>query len=359
MKKNVSNLLVDYISGIFHPIINLLSAAGILKGILAILTASELLSLTGGTYLVFNAMADSMFYFLPMMLAYTSAKKFGANPFTAMVIAGVLLYPALTTVFDSGADVIFAGLPMKSVTYHSSVIPIILAVGLLVFVEKFFNRLLPDTLKGLMTPVFSIVFVGLVTLFVFGPFGSMIGNVLAKTYEIIYNMSPALAGLLLGAFMQPMVIFGFHWSFIFIAMNNISLLGSDTVLTFMGPPVFAQAGAAFAVYMKSKDKNFKSTCISAVLSACLGITEPAMFGVNLPRKKPMAAVCMGGAIGGTLAGISGAQASAFAFPGLATLPIFIGDGFGLYVISCFAGFLTAFLLSMFFKYDVEKKELSN
>ena len=337
---------MDTISGIFHPIINLLSSAGILKGILAILTVSRLLSAEGGTYLVLNAMADSLFYFLPIILAYTSAKKFGTNPFTAMVIGGVLLYPTLTAVFDSGTGILFAGIPIRAVTYHSSVIPIILAVGLLALAEKFLDRIFPDTIKGLITPVFGIAIVGLFTLFVFGPAGAMAGDALAKAYQMIYEAAPVLAGMILGAFMQPMVIFGLHWSFVFIAMNNIALTGSDMILAFMGPPVFAQAGAALAVYLKSKDKKFKSTCISAVFSACFGITEPAMFGVNLPRKKPMIAVCIGGALGGALAGISGASAFAFAFPGLATLPIFIGEGFGLYVISCAAAFLIAFLLSM-------------
>ena len=131
MKSSAVSSVIDGISGIFQPIIGLLSAAGVLKGVLIILTTAQVLSETGDTYLVFNAMADSLFYFLPMLLAFTAAKKFGANPFTAVVIGGVLLYPTVTEVFEAGNDLIFAGLPMRAVTYHSSVIPILLAVGAL------------------------------------------------------------------------------------------------------------------------------------------------------------------------------------------------------------------------------------
>lgn len=350
-KKSVVNIIIDGISGIFLPIVNLLSAAGILKGVLAILTAISVLSADGETYLVLNAMADSLFYFLPVLLAFTSARKFGANSFTAVVIAGVLLYPSLTTILESGKAVHFLGIPLKGVTYHSSVIPMILAVGLLLFVERFFYKILPDMIKGFLTPLLSILIVGFVTLFLFGPIGAVIGDVLAGGYEFVYGLSPIVAGLLLGAVVQPMVIFGFHWSFILIGMNNITVSGHDTVLALMGPAVFAQAGAALAVMVKSKDKAFKSICASASLSAMFGITEPAMFGVNLPKKKPMIAVCVGGGIGGAIAGLSGAQAMSFAFPSLAALPVFFGDGFTLYLISCFTGFAVAFFIALFLKFD--------
>lgn len=352
-KKSVVNVIIDGISGIFLPIVNLLSAAGILKGILAILTTASLLSADSETYLVLNAMADSLFYFLPILLAFTAARKFGANPFTAVVIAGVLLYPSLTTLLEQGITVHFLGLPLKGVAYHSSVIPIILAAGLLYFVERFLNRMLPDMVKGFLTPLLSILIVGSITLLLFGPFGAVAGDILAAGYEFVYKLSPVIAGLLLGTVVQPMVIFGFHWSFILIGMNNITVSGHDTVLALMGPAVFAQAGAALAVMFKSKDKAFRSICASAALSAIFGITEPAMFGVNFPRKKPMAAVCIGGGIGGALAGFSRAQAMSFAFPSLASFPVFYGDGFVLYVVSCLVGFAAAFLVTMFLKFDAD------
>lgn len=362
-KKNFVSTLIDGISGIFLPIVNLLSAAGIMKGVLAILVMTGVLSETGETYLVLNAMGDSLFYFLPIFLAFTSAKKFGANPYTAVVIAGVMLYPTLTAVMETGATVHFLNIPLRGVTYHSSVIPIILAVGLLCFVEKFFDKVLPEVVRGFLTPLLCILIVGTVTLFAFGPIGAVIGDALAAAYSFIYGLSPVIAGALLGAAIQPMVIFGFHWAFILIGMNNIMLNGHDTVLALMGPPVFAQAGAALAVMLKSRNKPFKSICASAAVSAMFGITEPAMFGVNLPRKKPMIAVCIGGGVGGAVAGLSGAQATSFAFPSLAALPIFYGTGFGLYVISCLIGFAVAFALTLVMRFEAdpeaEKEGVSN
>lgn len=349
-KKTAAGAVIDGISGIFLPLVNLLSAAGILKGILAILTATAALSTESETYLVLNAMADSLFYYLPVLLAFTAARKFGANPFTAAVIAGVLLYPSLNTVLEAGTTVRFLGIPLRGVTYHASVIPMILSAGLLVFVERVLCRVLPDLVRGFLTPLLSILIVGFITLAVFGPLGALIGDGLAAVYEYVYGLSPVIAGLLLGASVQPMVIFGFHWSFILIGMNNIAVSGHDTVLALMGPAVFAQAGAALAVMIKSRDKAFQSICASAALSALFGITEPAMFGVNLPRKKPMVSVCIGGGIGGALAGFSGAQAMTFAFPSLASLPVFFGPGFALYLISCLVGFGIALLATLLMKF---------
>lgn len=346
--KSLVNKLISEISGIFSPIISLLSAAGILKGLLAVLLAANFVSKTGNTYLVMNAMADALFYFLPMVLAYTAAKKFGANPFTAMVIGGVLMYPTLTEVFEAGKTITVAGLPMKAVTYHSSVIPIILAAFLLKYVERLCDKYIPEIVSGFLTPLLSIVVVSLTTLFVFGPIGKAVGDGLAQVYGFLYGVSPVIAGIILGAVVQPMVIFGFHWSFILIAMNNIAVTGSDTILALMAPPVFAQAGAALAVGLKSRNKKFKSVCLSAAISASFGVTEPAMFGVNLPLKIPMISVCIGGAAGGALAGLSHASAKAFAFSSLVALPVFLGKGFTLLLISCAVGFIAAFLITFFF-----------
>lgn len=342
-------VIIDGISQIFLPIVGLLSAAGILRGILTILLATPALCEYSDTYLVLDAMAGSLFHFLPVLIAYTAAKKFGANPFTAVVISGVLLYPSLNVVLEAGTTVYFFGLPIRGVIYSASIIPMVLAAWLLSYVERVFDRILPDIVKGFLTPLFSIFLVGAVTLFVFGPIGAVIGDGLAVGYEFIFDISPIVAGLVLGALIQPMVIFGLHWAIFLLAMNNIALNGFDTVLALLAAAVFAQAGAAVAVMIKSKDTAFKATCASAVLSALFGVTEPAMFGVNLPRKKPMIAVCIGGGIGGAIAGFSGVQATAFAFPGIATLPIFWGNGFVMLLVSCLVGFCVALGVTLWLK----------
>lgn len=352
-KTTAMSRIIDGVSGIFLPIVNLFTAAGILKGILAALVAAGVITQAGENYLVLNAVADSLFYFLPMLLAYTAAKKFGANPFIAMVIAGILLYPSLTGLFEAGTGVRFFGIPIKPVIYKSSVIPIIMAAGLLKFVEQFFNKLIPELLKGFLVPLFSIVIVGFVTLMVFGPVGAFIGDVLAAGYDRISQISPVLAGSLLGAVIQPMVIFGFHWSFALIGINNVSQKGFDTVAVFMAPATFAQAGAALAVLVKTKNKKLKSLCVTSALSAFFGVTEPVMFGVNLPLKKPMLAVCLGGAVGGAIAGFSGATAVAFVFPSIVTLPVFLGPGFGLYLVSCGVGFAVSFITAMLLRFEAD------
>lgn len=352
-KPSFINVVIDGISGIFWPVVNLLIAAGIMKGLLALLTTLEFLSIESDTYLVLNAMADSLFYFLPIFLAFTSAKKFGANPYTAVLIAGMTLHPSLNTILEAGTTVYFLGIPLNGVMYHSTVIPILLATATLRYVERFLNKILPEMVKGFMTPLLSVFIVGFLTLSIFGSVGMVVGDVLAVGYEYIYGLSPLIAGLLLGAAIQPMSIGGLHWPLILIAMNNVIVGGSDTILALMSPPVFAQAGACLAVLLKSKSAALRTTCASAALSSLFGITEPATFGVNLPRKKPMAAVCIGGGIGGAIAGLSGAAATSFAFASIVALPVFLGPGFVLFVGSCAIGFAISFMLTLILKFEVD------
>jgi PTS system beta-glucosides-specific IIC component len=352
-KRSVVNIIIDGISGIFLPIVNILSAAGIMKGLLAGAAALEIISKTEGTYTVLNAMADSLFYYLPLLLAYTAARKFGANPFTAVVIAGVLLYPNLTTLFKDQETIRFLGMSITPVNYPASAIPIILAVGLLVYVERFCVKVLPEVIREFFTPLISIVTVSSVTLLVFGPMGSLAGDALAEGYRFVYNLSSVGAGVVIGAIIQPMVIFGLHWSLVPLAINNISVNGSDTILALMGPASFAQAGAALAVFFKAKDKKFKTLSLSASISALFGVTEPAMFGVNLPMRKPMIIVCCAGAIGGGMSGMFGSSAISFAFAGLATLPAYLGDGFGGFLIACTTAFLIALIATLLVKLGPE------
>ena len=352
-KRSLVNIIIDGISGIFLPIVNILSAAGIMKGLLAGAVALELISKTEGTYTVLNAMADSLFHYLPLLLAFTAARKFGANPFTAVVIGGVMLYPSLTTLFANNEIIEFMGMSIRPVNYPASAIPIILAVGLLVYVERFCVKILPEVIRGFFTPLISVVVVSSVTLLVFGPMGALAGDALADGYRTVYNFSSVGAGMVLGAIIQPMVIFGLHWSLVPLAINNISTGGSDTILALMGPAAFAQAGAALAVFIKAKDKQFRTLSLSASISALFGVTEPAMFGVNLPLRKPMVIVCIAGSIGGGMVGAFGSSAISFAFPGLATLPAYLGDGFGGFLIACTTGFLIALIATLCVKLGPE------
>lgn len=359
--KSLLSRFLDGISDIFGPIVNLLSAAGILKGITLILVTAGAVGESGSTYAVLNAMSDSLFYFLPIILADSCAKKFGANRYTAMVIAGVLLYPKLVALMSAQSSVGFMGIPLKSTTYSSTVIPTILACASLAAVERLLTKYLPEVIKGFAVPIISIFAVSFITLAVFGPLGAVVSDGLAAGYDFLHSLSPIAAGLVLGGTIQLMVLVGVHWSFILIAMNNIALNGEDTVLALIGPAIFAQAGAGLAVLIKAKGdgtavKKFRSVAITGIVSAILGVTEPVMYGVNLPKRKPMIAVCIGGGLGGAIVGLSGAKARAFAFPSLASFPVYFGDGFAMFAAGCAVGFISAFVASMLLKYDTSVPE---
>jgi PTS system beta-glucosides-specific IIC component len=351
VRKNLVSAAIETLSGIFLPIVNLLSAAGILKGIVIALSTAGVLSPADTTYTFLYAMGDGLFYFLPVVLAATAAKKFGANVYTALVIGGILLYPSLTDLFEAGRTLSLAGVPLIPVRYPYSVIPIIFAAALQSFLEKGCGKVFPALVKEFLTPLFTTVITVSAVFFVLGPAGKLIGDALAAGYSAVYTMSRIAAGFFVGGLIQVMVIFGFHWGLIPIAMNNIAVNGSDTLLAFFAPPVFAQAGAAFGVFCKTKNRALKTSALSAVVSALFGITEPALFGVTMPLKKPFIAVCIAGALGGALAAYSRAAAMAFAFPSMLTMPVFIGNGFGLLLFSCLFSLLLAFILTLVFKFD--------
>lgn len=351
MKNSVLNRIIAAISAIFMPIINIMTAAGITKGFLALFVSLGWIAQDSGTYLICNAISDAFFYFLPVFIAFTAAEQFACDKFTAVAVAGVLLYPKLTQAFEAAEQISFAGIPVTNATYPSSVLPILMAVGFLHFVEKLWKRIIPDVLSGFLVPLLSVIVTSVVTLTVFGPIGTWVGNILASGYTYVYEWSPYVSGFFLGGLAQIMVLFGFHWSLVPIVMLNLALYGEDTILPFFGAAAMAQGGAALAVSFKVKGAACRSRILSAVISAIFGVTEPAMFGVNLPLKKPMLAVCAGGAIGGALTGFTGAHAIAFAFPGLTTLPIYFGDGFWGFLGTCIVGFVIGFVLTMLMKLD--------
>lgn len=353
--KNTSTVqrLIDAVSAIFLPVVGLMSGCGLLHGILSLLLRLSVLSSTEGTYRILYAAADAPLYFLPVLLGVTAAKKIGANPITAAAVGCFLLYPTLSAAFEGGETLSFLSLPVPAVIYHSGVIPILFSVFLQKYLEKLLKKLLPDSVHGIFIPIVSLVLCALAVLLLFGPVGAKIGEGIAFAYEAAYTFSPLIAGILLGGSIQLLVMFGFHWPLLLTAMNNIALHGFDTVTVLMAPAVLAQAGAALAVCCKTQKKGDRALCLSAAVSSFFGVTESAMFGVNLPRKRPMLFVLIGGAVGGAVAGISGASASAFALPSAVSLPVFLGDGFMLFLISCGIGLVLPFLLTLFFYHEKE------
>ncbi len=347
-KLSIFNKLIDIISGIFLPIINVLMAAALLKGLLILITNLGWVDKADGTYQIFYAAADGFFYFLPIFLAFSAAKKLKADIYTSVMIAAALVYPNITALMNNGAGMEFLGLPVRSLNYPSSVIPIILAVALLHYVEIPLERYLPKTIKGFLKPLLSAIIVIPLTFLIFGPIGAFIGDSIGGGYNALYHTSPILAGAIFGFIWQPAVIFGFQWGMVPAIIDNIKNTGVDTCLPLLGPAVMGQAGAAMAVSFIAKNKSLKSVGMSSSIAAILGVTEPALFGVTVPLKRPMFAACIAGAIGGAIVGTSHAGAVAFAFPSMASLVVYLGEGFWTFFFSLILAFIISFILTFIF-----------
>lgn len=353
-KKGLGSL-IDVISGIFAPLLGVMAGAGILKGLLLIASNFGWLQTTDTTYTILYAAADSLFYFLPALLAVTTARKFGGNIFTALTIAGALLYPTIVQLKTDGTDAHFFGIPVIVMSYSSTVIPIILSVIVMSKLEKFCNRVIHESVKNFVTPLISLAVMVPLTLIVFGPFGVYVGNAIAKGLLAAFAFSPLIAGAILGASWQLLVIFGVHWGLVPVFINNIAVYGKDGIKPAATASVFAQTGAALGVMLRTKNKKLKTLAGSATLSALFGITEPAVYGVTLPLKRPFIAGIIGGAVGGAIIGQAGTQAFASGAPGLLTLPIFYGPG-GQGFPGLIIGITTAFVLSAVLAYVLGFKD---
>lgn len=342
---------VDIISSIFSPILGALAGAGILKGLLALILSLDWISGTSGTYLILNAASDSVFYFLPVFLAVTAARKFKANPFVSIAVAGALIYPSVIAAVGSPDPLHFLGIKIVLINYSSSVIPIILAVWVQSYVEKWFRSFIHESVRNILVPMFALLIVIPLTFLAFGPVGSLISEGLASGYTWLYNLSPLVAGAIAGAFWQVFVIFGVHWGFVPIMLSNIATLGYDTMLPILCAAVLSQAGAVFGVFLKSRNPQLKALAGSSTLAAVFGITEPTIYGVTLKLKKPFIYACISGAIGGAIIAEGGARAISFSLPGLLALPTYFGTGFLWVIIGILVAFLLAAILVFVFGFD--------
>ena len=346
-KKGILGSALEIISSLFTPLIDVLIGAGILKGLLSILTATGLLTDASGTYQILNAAADSLYYFLPIVIAITCSKKLKTNLFVSVTIAGALLYPNLTALYDAGTAITFLGIPVHLTAFKSSVFPIIFAIVLLSFVEKGLKKILPDSIRSRIAPFFSLLIVVPVTIVIFGPLGSMLSDGIANFYMSLYKFNPTIAGGFIGAIAQVLVIFGIHWGLFPIIFSNIEKFGFDTILAVFGPSIIAQSGAAFGVWLKTKNKRLKQIAFPAALMGFFGISEPAIYGITLKYRKAFACAVIGGGIGGAVAGSCGARAMAVAVAAVPTFPAYFGTGFVGFVIAYFGAFFISAILTYF------------
>ncbi|MBD5466159.1 MAG: PTS transporter subunit EIIC [Lachnospiraceae bacterium] len=355
-KVGIFNRIVDVISSIFAPFLYTLAACGILQGILGIFVALNAIDTAGGTYQILNFISWTAFTFLPVLIAITAAKKFGVNTYAAVVIACALVCPDYINMVDAGADVYFLGIKVQLLSYTSSVIPIILSIWIASYVQKFFDKFLPIVVRNLFSPMFTITIMVPLTLLAFGPIGNTIGGAIGGVYNYLYGLSPIVAGVIVGGLWEVLVIFGVHWGITPVTVGNYATLGYDTFTGLQASAVFSQAGAALGVFLKTRDKEMKGVSASAAVTGLFGITEPAIYGVNLRLKKPMVCGCIAGAVAGGVAGAFQAVSWSYNMPGIATIPAYFKAGYTSQFIGFLISILISFVLGVVLTYIVGFKE---
>lgn len=355
-KENLLSHFIDIISGIFTPILGVLAASGILKGFLALSLACGWLLESSGTFKLLFAASDALFYFFPIILGYTAGKKFGGNAFVTMAIGGALTHPLMMTAFDASQQVgaqpeYFLGIPITFINYSSSVIPIIFAAWISCRLEPWFNRLFHSALRNYVTPLMCLVITVPLTFLLIGPVATWFSHLLANGYQTIYAFNPVIAGAFMGALWQVCVIFGLHWGLVPLMVNNLSVLGYDSMVPLLLPAVMGQVGAALGVMLRTRDSKLRVMAGSAVTAGIFGVTEPAVYGVTLPYKRPFVFGCVGGALGGAVIGYFQTATYSFGLVSVFTFAQIIpASGFNATVWGAIAGTLLGFLFAAIASY---------
>ncbi|AQL53636.1 beta-glucoside-specific PTS transporter subunit IIABC [Enterococcus faecalis] len=358
-KNSLGNRILNTVAAIFTPIVPAIAASGMLKGILAIavMVANNFYQVDLkplNTYIILSAASDALFYFMPVILGYSAAKVFKTNEYIAMVIGATLCYPTIVSLMTEKSAVTLFGLHVTKANYVSTVIPIILAIFMLAYVQRFLEKVIPEVLKIIMVPTLSLLLMIPATLLLFGPIGIYLGDGVNWLYYYIMNLSPILLGGFIGGIWCVLVIFGAHRGLVPIGINDVARTGRQNLLAFAGAANFSQAGAAFGVFVRTKNKDLKAVAASATVTALFGITEPAIYGANLRLKKPMIYAVASGAAGGALMGWGGSYGTAFANQGLLTIPVYAEAGtkaFICYLLGCGIAFFGAFLLTIFLGFN--------
>lgn len=355
--------LLNALKEIFAPNLVALTGAGILKGIIILLLTFNIIQPETAEQFILYHIADAVFYFLPVLLAYSSGKVFGANPVLAASVALFLVHPSFTEAATTRTGDFF-GIPVTDTTYISSVIPIILIIWAQSYVEKFVNKILPKMIRGVFGPVLILVITGVIGVLVLGPIGSFFGDLLGKGIGILSQYAGWLVNALLGGFGMFLIMAGGHYALIPIATQNLAQTGAETLMMpGLLPGNMAMAGMALAVALRTHYKEYKSYSVSAFVTALLGVSQPALYGIAVPIKKCMIAVIVAGVCGGLYAGVIGLEGYALSDPGLAALPAYISpDGtwgnFIHAIITIVISFTIAFVITwMSFKPKDELSEL--
>ncbi|MBP2623578.1 beta-glucoside-specific PTS transporter subunit IIABC [Streptococcus oricebi] len=367
---NLFDRFIALVSGLFQPVLGVLSAAGMIKGLVAILGAFGLPS-TDGVYIVLNAAGDGLFQFLPLVLALTSAKRFKINQFTALAIGFALVYPNLATTFaenkslytlfsgtfiESPIKATFFGFPIifPASSYLSTVLPVVLAVWTGAKFEHIFKRIIPDVIKVFFVPFLTLLVTIPLAFIIIGPIMTWASDLVGVVFSAIYNFNPVIYGIVLGALWQVLVMFGLHWGLIPIYFLEVAK-GPSTIIVASVAICFAQAGALLNIILRTKEKKVRQLSIPALISSFFGVTEPAIYGVTLPMRTPFIITCIAGAVQGAYLGFVDAKLFTSGGLGIFAFPSFInpnqsGNSYAInFIIAGLMAFALAFLLTQFTK----------
>lgn len=369
---------IDIVSGIFQPILGIMAACGMVKGLNALFIALGLYSDTSGGALIINAIGDGLFTFLPLFLGYTSAKKFGLKPMIGLVIGAIMCYPGIQsgaissmgdamytlftgTMFESPVYISFFGIPVISIEYTGTVIPVILSVYFASKCEKVFNKIVPDLVKFFFVPMLTLLVALPITFIVIGPIATFGSTIISEFVFAVRDFSPLIAGAIVGFTWQILIIFGMHWGFIPVYINNIMTNGYDNVMMPFFACTFATSAVVLAIFFKTKDKKIKEMALPNFISGVFGVTEPAIYGILLPLKKPFIISCITGGIGGAFYGFFNLRKFMVGGMGIFELPAMIEpDGAMGNLIVALLGIVISmvvgFVLTMIFYKDKEKVE---
>ena len=369
-KKNLFDAFIDTVSGIFQPILGIMAACGMVKGLNALFVALGLYPDTCGAYLIFNAVGDGLFHFLPLFLGYTAAKKFGLKPMIGLVIGAIMCYPGVQgsalsaggellytlfrgSMFESGIYTTFFGIPMIAMDYTGTVIPVIFVVYFAAKCERFFSRLVPDLVKFFFVPMLTLLVVIPAGFLVIGPLATFGSTIIAEFVMTVRNFSPMIAGAIVGLTWQILVILGLHWGFIPVYINNIMTNGYDNVMMPFFACTFATSAVVLAIWLKTKDRKLRDMAMPNFISGIFGVTEPAIYGILLPLKKPFIISCIAGGIGGGFYGAFNFRKFSMGGMGIFEFPAMIepGGGMGNLIVAAVGVVLTmiiAFAITMVF-----------
>jgi len=366
-KVSWGNRIIDFVSSIFQPIIPALSGAGMIKALLALLVVFNAISVDSQTYVVFNMFADGVFYFLPVLLAYTEAQKLKCNPIIAMSVAVILINPTWTQLVTTGKAVqLFNVIPLTLTSYAYSVIPIILIIFCQSYVERWLKRWIPKAVELVFVPMLTILIMGTLSLFVLGPIGAILGSYLANVFTFLSVNASWAPALIIGGILPIMVMFGIHNAIAPLGVMQLASTGFDSIF---GPGCLvsnmAQATAGLVVALRTNDKRIKTVAVSGAITGYMGITEPILYGVNLPKKYPLVAAMIGGASGGLYAGLTHAHRFATGSSGLPAVLLYIGNNTMQYLINILIAMAIAVIVSglltliLSFKYETRPVEDSD